>query len=375
MFKNKVLVAFLLPLAVGLVGCGGSDGDNVNITNDFRPIDPPGPGPGPEPPVDGDCAKAVEADFVSFNSDCSVGVLTGTISQDYILISDIQWRLDDTVIVGDGNQTVADAADVQNLRDTGVTLTIEAGTDIRAFDTGTLLVTRGSLLVADGTAAEPITFSSLDNDYDGLGEWGGVIIQGFAPQYGQGDTGPCYGTGDVCNVEGEGGTEISVYGGNDPSDNSGVIRYVRIAEGGLVAGPNNEINGLTLQGVGYGTVIDYVQVHSNLDDGIEWFGGTVNVTHAVLTSNDDDDIDYDEGYQGNIQFVLVEKSQTAEVPRGSNDPRGIEANSSDADYVPQTAAVLANITIIGGPANNSTATGSSGPQPGMRLRGPVMTTI
>jgi hypothetical protein len=375
MFKNKVLVAFLLPLAVGLVGCGGSDGDNVNITNDFRPIDPPGPEPGPEPPVDGDCAKAVEADFVSFNSDCSVGVLTGTISQDYILISDIQWRLDNTVIVGDGNQTVADAADVQNLRDTGVTLTIEAGTDIRAFDTGTLLVTRGSLLIADGTAAEPITFSSLDNDYDGLGEWGGVIIQGFAPQYGQGDTGPCYGTGDVCNVEGEGGTEISVYGGNDPSDNSGVIRYVRIAEGGLVAGPNNEINGLTLQGVGYGTVIDYVQVHSNLDDGIEWFGGTVNVTHAVLTSNDDDDIDYDEGYQGNIQFVLVEKSQTAEVPRGSNDPRGIEANSSDADYVPQTEAVLANITIIGGPANNSTATGSSGPQPGMRLRGAVMTTI
>ena len=86
MFKNKVLVAFLLPLAVGLVGCGGSDGDNVNITNDFSPIDPPGPGPGPEPPVDGDCAKAVEVDFVSFNSDCSVGVLMGTISQDYILI-------------------------------------------------------------------------------------------------------------------------------------------------------------------------------------------------------------------------------------------------------------------------------------------------
>ena len=91
------------------------------------------------------------------------------------------------------------------------------------------------------------------------------------------------------------------YGGNNPADDSGIIRYVRIAEGGLIAGPNNEINGLTLQGVGHGTLIDYVQVHGNQDDGIEWFGGTANVKHAVLTNNDDDDIDFDEGYQGNIR--------------------------------------------------------------------------
>ena len=82
--------------------------------------------------------------------------------------------------------------------------------------------------------------------------WGGVIIQGFAPQFGQGGTGPCFGSGTVCNVVGEGGTVVGNYGGNDPADNSGMLRYVRIAEGGLVAGPNNEINGLTLQGVGHG---------------------------------------------------------------------------------------------------------------------------
>ena len=263
---------------------------------------------------------------------------------------------------------------MQALRDNGVTLTIEPGTDIRAFDTGTLLVTRGSMLEADGTATQPITFSSLDDNFDGLGEWGGVIIQGFAPQYGQGGTGPCYGSGEVCNVEGEGGTDISVYGGNDPADNSGTLRYVRIAEGGLVAGPNNEINGLTLQGVGHGTTIEYIQVHSNLDDGIEWFGGTVNVRYVVLTSNDDDDIDYDEGYMGNIQYALIEKNQTATAPQGSNDPRGIEANSSDADYVPETDAVLANVTIIGGPLNNN-ADSANGQQPGMRLRGAVKTAI
>ena len=100
----------------------------------------------------------------------------------------------------------------------------------------------------------------------------------------RGGTGPCFGTGTVCNVAGEGGTVVGNYGGNDPADNSGMLRYVRIAEGGLVAGPNNEINGLTLQGVGHGTSIEYIQVHGNLDDGIEWFGGTVNVRYAVLTN-------------------------------------------------------------------------------------------
>ena len=145
---------------------------------------------------------------------------------------------------------------------------------------------------------------------------------------------------------------------------------MRIAEGGLIAGPNNEINGLTLQGVGYGTSIDYVQVHGNQDDGIEWFGGTVNVKHAVLTNNDDDDIDFDEGYQGNIQYALIIKNQTeGAVPVGSNDPRGIELNSSDADYTPQTAGVIANVTIVGGDAANSAG------EFGMRLRGSVTAAI
>ena len=107
---------------------------------------------------------------------------------------------------------------------------------------------------------------------------------------------------------GEGGDFVQEYGGNLPADDSGIIRYVRIAEGGLIAGPNNEINGLTLQGVGYGTLIDYIQVQGNQDDGIEWFGGTANVKHAVLTNNDDDDIDFDEGYQGNIQYALMIKN-------------------------------------------------------------------
>ena len=284
--------------------------------------------------------------------------------------------MDGEVLVGSGNREVADEDDVQAVKDAGVTLTIRPGVEVRAFDTGSLLVTRGSKLMALGSPAAPITFSSVgDDDYDGLGEWGGVIIQGFAPQYGAGGTGACFdNSANVCNVIGEGGTVVGRYGGNDPADNSGMLRYVRIAEGGLVAGPNNEINGLTLQGVGHGTLIEYVQVHSNLDDGIEWFGGTVNVRYAVLTNIDDDPIDFDEGYQGNMQYMLVRFDPNADAPQGSNDPRGIEANSSDDEFVPETNAVVANTLILGSGVNNSEDS-QAGSQPGMRLRGALTVAI
>jgi len=376
MQHNKLFIALLAAAAV-LTGCGGGDdGDDVTInieqTTDGGTDGGGGTGTGSLPDGAPDPSKT----FVTYNSDYSVGTLEGTIDEDVTLVAEVEWRLSGVVQVGDGNTQVTSDADVQALKDAGVTLTIEPGTSVRGFDDGTLLVTRGSKLMADGTATDPITFSSVaDSDFDGLGEWGGVIIQGFAPQYGQGGTGACYGTGTVCNIEGEGGTEVSVYGGNEEGDDSGIIRYVRIAEGGKIAGPNNEINGLTLQGVGYGTTIEYVQVHSNLDDGIEWFGGTVNAKYLVLTNNDDDDIDFDEGYKGNIQYAYIEKDPNATGPQGSNDPRGIEANSSDEEYVPETEGALANITIIGSEQNKAVNSNGDGEQPGMRLRGSLTTRI
>ena len=374
MMKKELTAALLIPLlSLGIVGCTSNEGDDVSIDIGGGPVTPTDPTE-PTDPSDGDCNLVVPADFVAFNDDCSVGTLSGLIDENYTLISEVEWRLSGEVLVGEGNRSLANAADVQSVRDADVTLTVEAGTQVRGFADGSLLVTRGSKLMAEGTATNPITFSSLDTDFDGLGEWGGVVIQGFAPQYGPGGTGACFGSGVVCNVQGEGGTVVGLYGGNDPADDSGSLRYVRIAEGGLVDGPNNEINGLTLQGVGYATTLEYIQVHSNLDDGIEWFGGTANLKYAVLTGNDDDDIDFDEGYMGNIQYALIIKDQTAPAPQGSNDPRAIEANSSDADYVPETEAVLANITILGGPLNNSEDS-DAGPQPGMRLRGALMTSI
>lgn len=384
MRKTKLSIALLF--AAGIVaGCsGGDNGDQVTINqtvNEDNSVDNSVTNPAPTNPVDptpeapADCSDAdVTPDFITINANCEA-TLSGTIDQDYTFINDVEYRLDGPVLVGAGNVVISSAAQMQEIVNDGVTLTIEPGTDIRAFADGSLYVTRGSKIIAEGTEAAPITFSSLDPGYDGLGEWGGVIIAGFAPQYGQGGTGACFATNEqgdnFCNVVGEGGAEIdSIFGGNLAADDSGVFKYVRIAEGGRIAGPNNEINGLTLQGVGHSTEISNVQVHNNLDDGIEWFGGTVDLKYAVLTGNDDDDIDFDEGYQGNIQYAIVQKSNNP-APQGSNDPRAIEANSSDEDYTPETAAVLANITLIGGDVNN--AEGSE--QPGMRLRGALTVEI
>ena len=316
---------------------------------------------------DSDSNDSKELSFVTCNEETKVCTLEGTMTENYTLTSDYEYRLSGLLQVGEGNVELATTSAVQAAKDAGVTLTIEPGVHVKASSEGVLLVTRGSKLMADGKKSDgsidPITFSSKqDDDFDGLGEWGGVVIQGFAPQYGAGNTGVC-GT-EVCNVNGEGGDFIGKFGGIDKADNSGVIRYVRIAEAGKVAGPNNEINGLTLQGVGHGTTVEYVQVHGNQDDGIEWFGGTVNVKYVVLTNNDDDAIDFDEGYMGNIQYAIVLQNQDADAkPVGSNDPRGIEANSSDEDYVTATAATLANISVINGPI--------AADEPGVRFRGAV----
>ena len=169
---QKTLLMSFLAATLALVGCSdGDQGDVVTITNEIGgggPTDPPDPGPG------GDCEGFVETDFATCTevSGGAVGTLTGTVDQDYTLDSGLQWRLQGTVTVGNGNQTVADDADVQAIKGAGVVLTVEAGADVKAFDDGSLLVTRGSQLIADGTAANPITFSSLDADFDGLGEWG-----------------------------------------------------------------------------------------------------------------------------------------------------------------------------------------------------------
>lgn len=346
--KLKAGYAAVALASLAIVGCGS---DSSNKNNDVK-----------------------KGSSASSGYSCAANVCTleGNIAKDLKLTADKEWRLKGVVTVGAGNKVLKTAEEVKAVKDNGVTLTIEPGVEVKAFNNGTLIITRGSKIMAEGTKASPITFSSLkDADYDGEGEWGGVIVQGFAPQYGAGNTGPCSGDDGktICNVGGEGGIGIGRFGGTEPADNSGSMKFVRIAEGGFVAGPDDEINGLTLMGVGHGTQLEYIQVHNNLDDGIEWFGGTVNLKYAVLTNNDDDDIDFDEGYKGNIQYAIIRKHPTKKAPTGKNDPRGIEANSSDKDYVPQTEGALANITVVGSDVSKAANSKGDGKQPGMRLRG------
>jgi hypothetical protein len=184
----------------------------------------------------------------------------------------------------------------------GATLTIEAGATIysRADDGAglapALVIERGAKIIANGHASAPITFTSVtpfEDLLDPRGNWGGLIVLGKAP---------ISTTGGENFVE---GLEGVPYGGNDPNDDSGILRYVRVWHGGRSIGQDNEINGITLAGVGNGTIVEYCEVAFNLDDGFELFGGTVDLKYCDVLFVGDDAFDVDEGYQGRGQFLFA----------------------------------------------------------------------
>lgn len=193
----------------------------------------------------------------------------------------------------------------------GQTLTIEAGTVVRGRTgqgeyASALVVARGGKIVAEGTATEPIIFTVEGDDLEGSvpveakGLWGGVIILGQAK---------INVDGGEAHIEGIPITEPrGIYGGTLDDDNSGVFRYVSIRHGGTNIGEGNEINGLTLGGVGSGTTIDHVEIISNLDDGVECFGGNVNLKYIAISYCSDDAFDVDMGYRGKAQYMLAIQS-------------------------------------------------------------------
>lgn len=168
--------------------------------------------------------------------------------------------------------------------ESGATLTIEPGTKVYGEQAtrGTLIIAQGGKINANVTAQAPIVFSSDQPvGKQERGQWGGLIINGRAPI----NTGTAFGEGDT-----------GQYGGTDPHDNSGVLRYVRVEYAGIEFSPDNELNGIAFQGVGDSTVVQYVQVHFNQDDGIEFFGGTVNLKYALVTGARDDSFDWTDGW-------------------------------------------------------------------------------
>ena len=225
----------------------------------------------------------------------------------------------------------------QTFVDSGVTLTIEAGATIEALaDEGEglapcLVIKRGGIIIAQGTEAAPITFtSSLPEDMKGRGSWGGLIILGKAP---------INKSGGEAFVEGLVGVP---YGGLDAADNSGILEYVRVWYGGRSIGQDNEINGITLAGVGNGTTVEHCEVAYNLDDGFEMVGGTVDLKYCSVLFVGDDAFDTDLGYQGRGQYLFA--------MIGENDGnRGFEMDNdgSDMDKSPRSQPKFSNVTIIG----------------------------
>ncbi len=287
----QLMVVFTVGLALALVGCGEDENGE------------------PEPIVE----ETITVDGRG------VVVLQGDLLEDRTLSSDNDYLLRDAVFVKDG-----------------VTLTVEPGVTIYGENAtnGTLIVAQGGKIMADGTADAPIVMTSdAEIGQRARGQWGGLIINGRAPTnqgitFGEGDTG--------------------AFGGDDPADSSGVLRYVRIEYAGIEFSADNELNGIAFQGVGSGTVVEYVQVHMNQDDGIEMFGGTVNLKYAFVTGARDDSFDWTDGWTGKGQFWVAQQY-------GDDADNGFENDNSSKnnEAMPRSAPTIFNVTLVGDPADGS----------------------
>lgn len=271
----------------------------------------------------------------------------GTITTDVSLPQNV-YAIDGAVFVGNDNANSA-------------TLEIAAGSVLYGISGNDyIVISRGSQIDAQGTPTAPIVFTSANDvseasneaevtavvsdaasngNAEANGEWGGLVISGNAPINDCNDDVQPGGRVD-CIKFGEG--QSGPFGGADTTDNSGTLRYVRVQYAGFRVNDEDELNGIALQGTGSGTTVEFVQVHNNLDDGIEWFGGNTNVRWAVVTGAGDDSFDWTDGWQGNVQFAVVQQSDA----RGD---RGIEADNRNGtnDDMPRSAPNFANYTFVG----------------------------
>ncbi|MBY5920166.1 hypothetical protein [Ferrimonas balearica] len=314
-----------LTSALLLAGCGGDI--NINTGSETTPTTPTNPDP-TSPTEKAYGAFAARSTQMATVDGKEVWTLSGNLIGESInLGADVVWELSGAVVVGgdNTNQTV---------------LTIAPGTKILGNSDAYLVISRGSQIMAEGTAANPIVFTSVESGL-GLttdrGQWGGLVLLGNAPVNSCADLANCDVAFEVGNHN---------YGGNNEADSSGSLKYVRVEFGGFKINDTQELNGVSFAGVGSGTQVDYLQVHMNDDDGIEFWGGNATVKHVVLTGNFDDSLDWTNGWRGAAQHVYIRTED-------NSANRGIEADSSKSGTdEPMSKPTLANLTLqLGGGTN------------------------
>ena len=259
------------------------------------------------------------------------GIIQGIINKSYYLPKG-KYTLKGYVYITDGN-----------------ILTIAPGSVVVSDITekGALIIERGAKLIADGRATDPIVFTSGKAIGQRTpGDWGGIILLGKATTNRPQDPAPI--------IEGGVGRK---YGGTEPNDESGILRFVRIEFAGIAAEPGSEINGLTMGGVGSGTIIENVQVSFGNDDAYEFFGGTVNCKNLIAFATADDDYDFDFGYSGKIQYAIA--CRKPDFVDGGDAGNGIECDNdgSGSAAAPVTRPQLSNFTFVG--PNNATGTAAN----------------
>ncbi len=300
MKTNKFLLGLLAVATLFVVGCAADDTADVTINQGggSNPINP---------------------------SDLVIG---GTLSENLTLSTGNEYNLTSGLIVPEG-----------------ITLTIEPGVIVRANTSSDVYVAiqQGGVINAEGTSSNPIVFTS-NSATPNPGDWGGLIILGRAP------INSVVG-GDATSTSEIGGLP---YGGSIADDDSGIIRYVRIEYSGGAADAASENNGFSFYGVGSGTTIDFIQAFEGADDGVEFFGGTVNASHISVVGAQDDSVDWTEGFTGTLTDVYIEHRQ-------SHD-KGIEGDGFNTDIgnnsnpVFWSAPTINNLTLNGlGSSNGNEA--------------------
>jgi len=346
---KKLLLSVIVAIATTLVFTGCSDDTNGGGASCFNGIKD-----GDETGVDcgGACAPCATCDDGIKNGqetgvDCGgpdCEPCQGIVTKAGLLTADETWTSNNIYILA-GKVVVDD----------GATLTIEPGTIIKG-EKGTgslasaLIIARGAKIMAEGTSDKPIIFTSVEDNIDvgqnagtnldenDSGLWGGVLILGKA----RGSF-----KGDVTEVQIEGipaGDSFGLYGGDDDDDDSGVIQYISIRHGGALIGEGNEINGLTLGAVGRGTVIENVEIVANVDDGVEFFGGTVNASNLLVWAQGDDGLDIDQAYAGTVTNSMVILGETSDHALEIDGPEG----SYEAEFLLDGITLIGNATTPGG---------------------------